>query len=152
MDHNLPETERYGMGNFIYRARRPFHPERLYPLLEENLPGVIRSTGFFWLATRPGYTGFWSRTDGVSIYGLAGQWWSAIPRDTMSHDAQARIHPRQHWLEGIGDARQELVLIGRGLDEAVLRKRFDDCLLTDEEMALGAKIWQWYSDPFPAWY
>ncbi|QWA10473.1 GTP-binding protein [Sodalis ligni] len=70
----------------------------------------------------------------------------------MSHNAQARIPPRQHWLEGIGDARQELVLIGRGLDEAVLRKRFDDCLLTDEEMALGAKIWQWYSDPFPSWY
>lgn len=152
MDHTISENGRIDITRFVYRARRPFHPERLYPLLEEDLPGVIRSTGFFWLATRPGYTGFWSRTGGVSLYGLAGQWWSAISRDNASQAAETRIPLRQHWLEGVGDARQELVLIGRGLDEAVLRKRFDDCLLTDQEMALGEKIWLWYSDPFPAWY
>src|SRR5690606_14493878 len=38
--------------SFVYRARRPFHPGRLWACLEETWPGVLRSKGLFWLATR----------------------------------------------------------------------------------------------------
>jgi len=57
----------------------------------------------------------------------------------------------RNWVEGVGDARQELVLIGMGMDEDALRRRFDACLLTDQEMAQGPKAWQDYDDPFPSW-
>ncbi len=149
---HTPETEEYGITNFVYRARRPFHPGRLYPLFEDKWPGVIRSKGFFWLATRPGYAGFWSQAGGVGRHGLAGQWWAAIPRERWPQDPDSLASIRQNWLEDVGDARQELVMIGIGMDEAGLRKRFDDCLLTDEEMAQGPKVWFWYSDPFPQWH
>ena len=54
-------------------------------------------------------------------------------------------------LFGVGDARQELVLIGIGMDESKLRQRLDACLLTDAEMAQGPHAWTRYDDPFPAW-
>jgi hypothetical protein len=50
-----------------------------------------------------------------------------------------------------GDRRQELVIIGRRMDQAALRAALDACLLTDDEMALGVRAWRRFPDPFPRW-
>ncbi len=148
---HTPETEEYGISSFVYRARRPFHPKRFFVLVESEWPGVVRSKGFFWLASRPTYAGSWSQAGAVARHGAAGYWWAAVPMQHWPRDPEAVAHIRKNWEEGVGDARQELVLIGIGMDEAALRARFDTCLLTDAEMAKGPKAWARYEDPFPSW-
>src|SRR6202000_3406546 len=67
-------SEGNGDTSFVYRSRLPFHPERLAQLFAEEWPGVVRSKGYFWLASRHDMVGTWSQASAVSRHGLAGRW------------------------------------------------------------------------------
>ncbi|MFP3247502.1 MAG: GTP-binding protein [Paraburkholderia sp.] len=155
--HHSGEADEFGIGNFIYRARRPFHPERLWALLHEEWQGVLRSKGFFWLATRNDIAGSLSQAGGACRHGPAGMWWAAQDRSEWPDgDDELAAEIAADWYVdandfSIGDRRQELVMIGVGIEPAVWRAKFDACLLSDEEYALGAQGWQQFTDPFPAW-
>ncbi|MGF1484915.1 MAG: zinc metallochaperone GTPase ZigA [Opitutales bacterium] len=149
----VPETEEYGISHFVYRARRPFHPERVRKWMAQDWPGVIRSKGFFWLATRMPYVGLWSRAGAQSDVRLAGKWFAAVPRNHWPDDEEEITSVLSNWKEPHGDRRQEIVLIGHvgQMDEAFLRDCFDACLLTDDEMGEGVTAWSTFKDPFPDW-
>ncbi len=148
---HTPETEQYGIRSFVYQARRPFHPQRFFDLIQTEWPGVVRSKGFFWLASHPTLAGSWSQAGAVARHGRAGRWWAAVPPERWPQEPESVALIREKWDEHVGDARQELVLIGMGMDEAALRARFDACLLTDEEMARGPEAWAAWGNPFPDW-
>ena len=148
---HIPETEEYGIRNFVYRARRPFHPQRFHDLIQSEWPGVIRSKGFFWLASHPMMAGSWSQAGAVARHGPAGHWWVATPQAQWPEDAETVALIREKWDDQVGDARQELVLIGIDMDEPHLRARMDACLLTDAEMAGGPNAWATMHNPLADW-
>ncbi len=149
---HTPETEAYGIKSFVYRARRPFHPERFRAWLDSEWSGVVRSKGFFWLATRMREVGSWSQAGPAGTVTGAGFWWAAAPKEAWPDDAEHVAEINALWQEPFGDRRQELVMIGVHMDEASLRAGFDQCLLTDEEMALGAEGWSQFEDSFDDWH
>lgn len=149
---HTPETEEYGIRNFVFKARRPFHPSRFFDVIKGNMKGVVRSKGFFWLASRPQYAGSWSQAGGVTRQGLAGIWWASAPKERWPTDPESLKFIMQNWVEGTGDARQEIVFIGIDMDEALLRQKLENALLTDEEMAQGADNWKAFPDPFEPWF
>jgi G3E family GTPase len=146
---HTPETEEYGISNFIYERRIPFHPQRFYDCLQQEWPGVIRSKGVFWLATRLKYAGFWSQAGAVSRHQCAGFFWAAVPE---KHWPEDRSHIDRVWKGNNGDCRQELVLIGRNMDRDALTAMLDACLLTEQELNTSEKKWhKLFPDPFPKW-
>ncbi|MBX3416457.1 MAG: GTP-binding protein [Pirellulaceae bacterium] len=145
------EVEEYGISNFVYRARRPFHPQRFYERLYQSWDGVLRSKGFFWLATRLDKVGIWSQAGRIARLNVGGTWWAAVPQDQWPDDPAFRAALEKRWDDQVGDCRQELVFIGIGMDELSLYDSLQACLLTDEELALGPLGWQDYADSFPTW-
>lgn len=149
---HTPETEEYGVSSFVYRARRPFHPERLMEVLEgDALDSVLRSKGFVWLATRPHMVGVWSQAGDIISLDYGGEWWANTPEGEYPDDPALVAEIKSNFEGEYGDRRQELVVIGIEMDQAAIRAALDSCLLTDVEMALGVNKWRRYHDPFAAW-
>jgi G3E family GTPase len=140
-DH-VPETEEYGISSLVFRADRPFHPARLGDLVGNRLDSgefgdVLRSKGFFWLASRPHVTGLWSQAGSVARFEPSGS--------HIEDDLPAGHHHDER------SPQQELVFIGTGLRAAALQAALHRCLLSDRELAAGPQSWLDLEDPFPAW-
>lgn len=150
---HVPETEEYGISSFSFEARRPFHPQRFFELLHGDWGDgrLLRSKGFFWLASRPEFAGQWSQAGGIAHHGFAGLFWRAVPESRWPQDPEYLASIREKWEEPFGDMRQELVFIGQGLDVAGIRRRLEACLLDDDELARGKAYWKSLPDPFPDW-
>ncbi len=150
---HVPETEEYGIGSFSYEARRPFHPEKFHRFLHstDKYGKLIRSKGYFWLASRPEFAGQWSQAGGIARYGFAGMFWKAIPEANWPSDKEYLASIKKVWVEPFGDMRQELVFIGQGLDQQGMTQALNDCLLTEQEVVRGKSYWATLDDPFPEW-
>lgn len=150
---HVPETEEYGIASTAWRARRPLHPQRFHDFLHREWDNgrLLRSKGWFWLASRPEEAGSWSQAGGLMRHGYAGRWWHAVPREQWPQDAESQAAILAHWQDRCGDRRQELVFIGQHVDFARLHAELDACLLSEAEMALGEQAWLALDDPFDAW-
>jgi G3E family GTPase len=150
-DHK-PESETYGVRNFVYRARRPFHPARFHRFLNAQWPGVIRAKGFFWIATRPQWCGEMQQAGAMVRHEPRGKWWVAVPKDKWPDDEAFRAMIGETWDPAYGDRRQEIVFIGIDMDEARLRAMLDECLTGHEDaLEFNPAAFLHLTDPFPQW-
>ena len=134
---------------FAYHARKPFHPERFWNLVQGGFPGVFRAKGFFWLASRMDLVGGLNLAGTETHYASAGQWWAA--RDDHAREFHMPARTRKEWREPFGDRRQAIAFMGVELDADSLRTQLDSCLLTEAELAAGTESWHELIDPFPSW-
>ena len=114
-------------------------------------PHIIRSKGFFWLASRPEEAMVWSQAGGLFSLTPGGAWWADVPRDLWPTDPAERQDIEKDWCDegGVGDRRQELVFIGTNMQQQRTKGELDACLLTAEEQQGGREAWRRLEDPFP---
>ncbi|MEP0369038.1 MAG: GTP-binding protein [Cyclobacteriaceae bacterium] len=147
-----PETEEYGIGSFVYRNNKPFHPQRFLKYISEHFPTtIVRSKGIFWLASRPDKAILWSQAGGSLKAELYGRWWASVPmkQRAMSEaylENQAEIQKK--WDQQWGDRMNELVFIGQDMNKEKITSDLDNCLLRDYEIA-GMEAGNGFDDNWP---
>jgi G3E family GTPase len=148
---HTPETVEFGISSFVYRARRPFHPEQLKALFASEWSGVIRSKGFFWIASKPSSVGTWSQAGGMCSVEQAGYWWVSVTKTAWPTEPEALEDIVREWQEPWGDRRQEIVMIGADMDEPGLHAAFDACLLSEAELIGGLDAWAELPGSYVPW-
>ncbi|WP_414046519.1 GTP-binding protein [Macrococcus equi] len=145
-EEHTPETEEYGIASFVYKRQRPFHPERFMHFLETFSLDIIRSKGFFWLASRNNMCGLLSQAgNSMQIQG-AGEWIATYSDAEIQAEMKEDPSLKSRWHPEFGDRQTELVFIGIEMDKAQIIADLDDCLLTDVEMK---QDWSTFNDPLP---
>ncbi len=140
------QSSHWTMGTF--RATRPFHPERLWELIESDWPGILRCKGHFWIASQPERCFSWEQTAGARHFECVGHWWVVTPRDEWPTGSAFESQLKLHWSVEFGDRRQTFGWIGYRLDVATWRRRLQRCLLTPSEVLEGESGWRRFDDPF----
>mgnify|MGYP000049818885 FL=1 len=142
-NEHVPETEEYGIGSFVFRSKKPFHPERFLTYLNERFPqNIIRSKGLFWLASRSDQALLWSSAGGSCKADNAGVWWASMPFSKRIDHPSFSENQQQiesGWDLEFGDRKIELVFIGQHLDKKGMIAELEDCILTDSEIEIWEK-------------
>lgn len=151
-NEHTPETEEYGISSFVFRARAPFHPQRLYDYANTNWPAnIIRSKGLFWMASHPDQAISWSQAGKSLGVEVAGVWWASLSKLERNRHPSFQANEEyimQKWHKRFGDRETELVIIGTALDKQLTIDELNECLCTEAEikqMELGEKS---FSNPW----
>ncbi len=142
-NEHVPETEEYGIGSFVFRSKKPFHPERFLTYLNERFPqNIIRSKGLFWLASRSDQALLWSSAGGSCKADNAGVWWASMPfSKRLDHPSFSENQQQieSGWDLEFGDRKIELVFIGQHLDKKGMIAELEGCVLTNPEIEIWEK-------------
>ncbi len=149
--HALENPNQSAPQQFVYQARRPFHPQRLLECIESGWPGVFRSKGSIWLATRDAIVGDWSHTGPSCALEPGGYWLAALPRNEWPDDPETLAWATQNWDAQAGDRHQEIAFLGTKMDPQALTASLNACLVTDEEFHQFTSGTFQIPDPFPQW-
>ena len=125
-DHDHSPQSAYGIDSFVIRADRPVDGAAFESFVESLPESVVRSKGQVWIAGDD-ETRYRFNQAGPSARLAPGEQWVAAMSETRQ-EMQRRMHPDLPWGEH-GDRRSELVVIGREMDEASIRRSFETGLV-----------------------
>jgi G3E family GTPase len=145
---HVPETDEYGISSFVFKADRPFHPERLAAWFHDFPVEVVRAKGLMWVATRHDTAIQFSQAGHSIQIGPAGHWAAAGSPEEQEALKQEDPEWAEQWHPVWGDRINELVFIGIDMEREHIRSTLEACLLSDHEMKAN---WETFADPLPSW-
>lgn len=147
-EQHTPETEEYGISNFVFRSKKPFHPERFYNFLKLKKEGLVRSKWYFYLANRLEQGLMLSQAGDVNEISFWWNWLASIPKENRPQDKAMLDAVMKERDPIFGDRKQELVFIWVKMDKEKLTSLLEECLLTDKEISLWEAYWRNQRDTF----
>lgn len=127
--HGHSHTEEYGIGTFVYYARKPFDITLFDDFVARRWPkSVIRAKGLCWFEDQPRLCYIFEQAGRQVQLTNAGQWYATMPADELEQFRKDNPGVNRDWDDKYGDRQQKIVFIGQKMDEEAIRAELDKCL------------------------
>ncbi len=127
--HDEGEAEEYGIGTFVYYARRPLNLGLFDEFVARKWPqSIIRAKGICYFKGEEDICYVFEQAGRQVSLRNAGQWYATMPKDELQMMMAQNEQLRTDWDERYGDRMQKLVFIGQHLDKEQITKDLDFCL------------------------
>ena len=127
--HDEGEAEEYGIGTFVYYARRPFNLGFFDDFVARKWPkSIIRAKGICYFKGEEETCYLFEQAGRQVSLTNAGQWYATMPKDELEVMMAQNDQLRRDWDDQYGDRMQKLVFIGQHLDKEQITKDLDFCL------------------------
>ena len=127
--HGEGEAEEYGIGTFVYYARKPFDITLFDDFIARRWPkNIIRAKGLCWFEDQPQLCYIFEQAGRQVKLQNAGQWYATMPEEELRLFRIENPGVNRDWDDVYGDRMQKLVFIGQKLDKEAITKELDACL------------------------
>lgn len=128
--HGEGEAEEYGIGTFVYYARKPFDISLFDDFVARRWPkSVIRAKGLCWFEDQPHLCYIFEQAGRQVQLQNAGQWYATMPEAELEQFRKDNPGVNRDWDDTYGDRQQKLVFIGQYLDKKAITEELDKCLV-----------------------
>ncbi len=128
--HGEGEAEEYGIGSFVYYARKPFDINRFDDFVARRWPkSIIRAKGLCWFEDQPHLCYIFEQAGRQVQLQNAGQWYATMPEEELRQFRIDNPGVNRDWDDQYGDRQQKLVFIGQKLDREAITAELDSCLV-----------------------
>ncbi len=127
--HGEGEAEEYGIGTFVYYARKPFDISLFDDFVARRWPkSVIRAKGLCWFEDQPHLCYIFEQAGRQVQLQNAGQWYATMPEAELEQFRKDNPGVNRDWDDTYGDRQQKIVFIGQHLDKKAITEELDKCL------------------------
>ena len=128
--HDEGEAEEYGIGTFVYYARRPMNIGLFDEFVARKWPkNIIRAKGICYFKGEEDICYVFEQAGRQVTLRDAGQWYATMPKDELQMMMERNEQLRTDWDDQYGDRMQKLVFIGQHLDKEQITADLDFCLV-----------------------
>ena len=127
--HEEGEAEEYGIGTFVYFARKPFSLNKFDWMCAKNWPkSVIRCKGVCYFKENPDMSYLFEQAGRQKSLKEAGRWYATAPEEDLEVLLARDPGLMRDWDPEYGDRMQKLVALGQKMDRAAITAQLDACL------------------------